>query len=197
MVWRLFRCVLHAGIALALVACGPAGDAREASGCTVSAGEVALADLPREARDTLVLIRKGGPFHYRKDGSTFGNREGHLPHRPRGYYTEYTVPTPWERDRGARRIVAGRATPAIPLPAASTTTPTITTTRFDGYWNETDARLVNGARAFSRTSTRNEGASMRRKSSGPGDPLPSHTVRALRGLDLPALRDWAKARAST
>ncbi len=33
---------------------------------------------------------------------------------------------------------------------------------------------------------------MRRKSSGPGDPLPSHTVRALRGLDLPALRDWAK-----
>ncbi len=78
------------------------------AGPAVSAGEVALADLPREARDTLALIRKGGPFPYRKDGSTFGNREGHLPQQPRGYYTEYTVHTPWERDRGARRIVAGR-----------------------------------------------------------------------------------------
>ena len=107
MVWRLVRCVLHAGIALALVACGPSGDAREQPANSV-VGEVALAVLPREARDTLVLIRKGGPFHYRKDGSTFGNREGHLPRRPRGYYTEYTVRTPWERDRGARRIVAGK-----------------------------------------------------------------------------------------
>ena len=107
MVWRLVRCVLHASIALALVACGPAGDSREQR-VQGSVGDVVLADLPREARDTLVLVRKGGPFHFRKDGSTFGNREGHLPRRPRGYYTEYTVRTPWERDRGARRIVAGK-----------------------------------------------------------------------------------------
>ena len=93
MVWRLVRGVLQASIALALVACGPAGDAREQQVHGV-VGEVALADLPREARDTLMLIRKGGPFSYRKDGSTFGNREGHLPRRPRGYYTEYTVRTP-------------------------------------------------------------------------------------------------------
>ena len=70
--------------------------------------EVALGALPQEARDTLALIRKGGPFPYRKDGATFGNFEKRLPLRTRGYYLEYTVPTPGARDRGARRIVAGR-----------------------------------------------------------------------------------------
>ena len=69
--------------------------------------EVAVAELPKEARDTLALIRKGGPFPYRKDGATFGNFEKRLPLRSRGYYLEYTVPTPDARDRGARRIVAG------------------------------------------------------------------------------------------
>ena len=69
---------------------------------------VVLADLPPEARQTLNLIKRGGPFPYpRKDGSTFGNFEKRLPERPRGYYREYTVPTPGSRDRGARRIVAG------------------------------------------------------------------------------------------
>jgi len=71
-------------------------------------GEVALEALPREAQQTLALIRQGGPFPYRKDGSVFGNRERLLPKQPRGYYTEYTVPTPGSRDRGARRIVAGK-----------------------------------------------------------------------------------------
>jgi ribonuclease T1 len=70
--------------------------------------EVAVAELPKEARDTLALIRSGGPFPYRKDGTTFGNFERRLPARARGYYREYTVPTPGARDRGARRIVAGR-----------------------------------------------------------------------------------------
>jgi ribonuclease T1 len=106
---RVARGALQALLLGALVACGPTGDAREAKGRGV-AGDVALADLPPEARDTLALIRKGGPFPYRKDGTTFGNREGHLPRQLRGYYTEYTVRTPWERDRGARRIVAGRGT---------------------------------------------------------------------------------------
>lgn len=69
---------------------------------------VRLADLPPEARDTLHLIRRGGPFPFpRKDGTIFGNFEKRLPERQRGYYREYTVPTPGERDRGARRIVAG------------------------------------------------------------------------------------------
>ncbi len=70
--------------------------------------EIRVGNLPSEARATLALIKQGGPFPYRKDGSTFGNREKHLPVKARGYYREYTVPTPGARDRGARRIVAGR-----------------------------------------------------------------------------------------
>jgi ribonuclease T1 len=68
---------------------------------------VELAALPAEARRTVALIDRGGPFPYAKDGVTFGNRERVLPARPGGYYREYTVPTPGERDRGARRIVTG------------------------------------------------------------------------------------------
>lgn len=63
--------------------------------------------LPSEARDTLALIARGGPFLHRQDGSTFQNRERRLPSRPRGYYREYTVRTPGEGDRGSRRIVTG------------------------------------------------------------------------------------------
>lgn len=65
--------------------------------------------LPPEARDTLALIDKGGPFPYPdRDGVVFENREGVLPDKPSGYYHEYTVPTPGSEDRGARRIVTGR-----------------------------------------------------------------------------------------
>ena len=72
------------------------------------AGEIGLAALLPEARDTLALIESGGPFPYARDGAVFYNREGLLPARPRGYYREYTVRTPGTRDRGARRIVAGK-----------------------------------------------------------------------------------------
>ena len=68
---------------------------------------VDLDQLPAEAQRTAELIRAGGPYPYRKDGATFGNREGLLPDRPSGYYREFTVPTPGEDDRGARRIVTG------------------------------------------------------------------------------------------
>jgi ribonuclease T1 len=69
---------------------------------------VPLRELPPEARQTLALIKQGGPFpHARKDGSVFGNFEKRLPPRPRGYYREYTVPTPGVKHRGPRRIVAG------------------------------------------------------------------------------------------
>ena len=70
-------------------------------------GEIAAAALPAEAQATLARIKAGGPFAYARDGSVFGNREKTLPLRRRGYYREYTVPTPGARDRGARRIVAG------------------------------------------------------------------------------------------
>jgi ribonuclease T1 len=68
---------------------------------------VPLEDLPPEAEETVELIEDGGPFPYDRDGVTFENREGILPDRERGYYEEYTVPTPGEDDRGARRIVTG------------------------------------------------------------------------------------------
>lgn len=63
--------------------------------------------LPAEGRRVLELIRAGGPYRYSQDDQTFGNFERILPRRDRGYYREYTVPTPGESDRGARRIVAG------------------------------------------------------------------------------------------
>lgn len=63
--------------------------------------------LPAEARRTLALIRKGGPYSYSQDDQTFGNFERLLPRKASGYYREYTVPTPGASDRGARRIIAG------------------------------------------------------------------------------------------
>jgi ribonuclease T1 len=98
---------LAATLSFALAVLGfPAGAQRE-SAPAAGAPEIAAADLPREGRDTLALIKKGGPFPYAKDGTVFGNREGRLPKQKRGYYREYTVRTPGERTRGARRIVAG------------------------------------------------------------------------------------------
>jgi ribonuclease T1 len=69
--------------------------------------EIAVARLPIEAQRTLALIKTGGPFPYGKDGAVFGNYEGILPKRKRGYYREFTVTTPGASNRGARRIVAG------------------------------------------------------------------------------------------
>ena len=70
--------------------------------------EIKLSELPKEARATLTLIKTGGPFPYPRDGIVFGNFERALPSQKRGYYHEYTVPTPGSRDRGARRIISGR-----------------------------------------------------------------------------------------
>jgi len=73
-----------------------------------SQGEIEKKQLPKEALEVIAQIRKGGPFAYERDGVAFGNREKLLPAKPRGWYREYTVRTPGERTRGARRIVAGR-----------------------------------------------------------------------------------------
>ena len=73
------------------------------------ANEIDAKQLPAEARRTLALIKADGPFPYSQDGRTFQNRERRLPRQERGYYREYTVKTPGAKDRGARRIVAGRA----------------------------------------------------------------------------------------
>ncbi|MEU0333758.1 ribonuclease domain-containing protein [Streptomyces sp. NPDC006193] len=71
-------------------------------------GTVEASRLPAEARRTLARIDRGGPFPYARDGAVFGNAERRLPAHPRGYYHEYTVPTPGSPDRGARRLVTGR-----------------------------------------------------------------------------------------
>ena len=75
---------------------------------------LALAQLPVQAQDMMKLIFAGGPFKFDKDGVVFGNRERILPAKNRGFYREYTVKTPGERTRGARRIVCGGLQPAAP-----------------------------------------------------------------------------------
>jgi len=70
--------------------------------------EIAVSALPVEAKETLRLIKQGGPFPYPRDGVVFGNFEKRLPKQQRGYYHEYTVKTPGIHSRGARRIVCGQ-----------------------------------------------------------------------------------------
>lgn len=97
------RCGPARAVLLAILIAFLSGTAKGYS----SIADVRLTDLPREARATVELIQQGGPFPYRKDGVTFGNRERLLPQARHGYYREYTVFTPGSRDRGARRIVTG------------------------------------------------------------------------------------------
>jgi ribonuclease T1 len=99
----ILRALATAAFAAFASLAAPDGAAQFAPGTA----EVAASQLPREARETLARVKKGGPFPYAKDGAVFGNREGKLPKQKRGYYREYTVKTPGERTRGARRIVAG------------------------------------------------------------------------------------------
>ncbi|MBI3149015.1 MAG: ribonuclease [Betaproteobacteria bacterium] len=101
--WRRLLALLLGLALLGLALIGLSGAARAYS------SEVRLADLPAEARQTLALIKAGGPFPYARDGAVFGNFEQRLPRQKRGYYREYTVPTPGLKHRGPRRIVAGRS----------------------------------------------------------------------------------------
>ena len=94
-------------LALGLAAIASSAEAQRGPPPSPAVGDVERAQLPHEALATLVLIRKGGPYPYAKDGAVFGNREGLLPKQRRGYYREYTVRTPGSRTRGARRIVRG------------------------------------------------------------------------------------------
>jgi ribonuclease T1 len=97
-----------------LAAGGLSASAVFAKGPDNPAAAVALGTLPAEAQSTYQLVFNGGPFPHAKDGSVFGNRERHLPAKPRGFYREYTVKTPGSKDRGARRIVCGGKPPTQP-----------------------------------------------------------------------------------
>lgn len=70
---------------------------------------ISLAELPNPGAQIYARIHQGGPFKSEKDGVVFANRERLLPAHKRGYYREYTVPTPGLKHRGARRIVCGGA----------------------------------------------------------------------------------------
>ena len=69
---------------------------------------MALSSLPVQARQTVALIQRGGPFPYSQDGIVYQNLERQLPTEPAGYYHEYTVLTPGSADRGTRRIITGK-----------------------------------------------------------------------------------------
>ena len=96
--------VAAALLALTLFACGESPAQREPAAMP----EVAASELPPQARETIALIRKGGPWPYDRDDIEFRNFEKLLPLKERGYYREYTVRTPGAKGRGARRVVAGR-----------------------------------------------------------------------------------------
>ena len=95
-----------AGLVLAIVLGMSSGDLAARSRSIATNSTINAADLPFEARETLALIHRGGPFPFSRDGVIFSNREKRLPLAPRGAYREYTVVTPGSRDRGARRIIA-------------------------------------------------------------------------------------------
>ncbi|MEV8534051.1 ribonuclease domain-containing protein [Streptomyces sp. NPDC051211] len=113
---RLLQALGAVFLCLAVAACGGGGGVTSVTSPSVVATpawaegmKTVRADaLPQQARDTLSLIDEGGPYPYRQDGTVFGNFERQLPRQKRGYYHEFTVQTPGERDRGARRIVTGR-----------------------------------------------------------------------------------------
>ena len=98
---------LITALLLAIACVAAPASAQRATAPAPAITDIRIDELPREARETIELIRKGPPFPYAKDGAVFGNREGMLPRAKRGYYREYTVKTPGVRTRGARRIVAG------------------------------------------------------------------------------------------
>jgi ribonuclease T1 len=112
-----FKTLNFAAVAVSLAffagSCTNLVQAKSTPDAVISA-PIALQDLPKEGQDTFQLIRQGGPFRYEKDGVVFGNREKQLPAAKRGFYREYTVKTPGERSRGARRIVCGGEEPRLP-----------------------------------------------------------------------------------
>ena len=79
-----------------------------AEGGGTSSDTCAMDSLPRQATETADDILAGGPYDYPEDDNQhFGNYEGELPQKPGSYYREYTVRTPNDNSRGARRIVTG------------------------------------------------------------------------------------------
>jgi ribonuclease T1 len=98
---------LVAGLLLAICAVGTFSSPIDARARQTPDGlpTVAITQLPKQAQETIALIKAGGPYPYKRDGVVFSNREKLLPKERRGFYKEYTVKTPGSKNRGARRIV--------------------------------------------------------------------------------------------
>lgn len=69
-------------------------------GDLVYKGDVDLAPV-------LARIERGERDSHDNDGSVFGNYEGLLPKKPKGYYREYVVRTPGLRSVGPQRLILG------------------------------------------------------------------------------------------
>jgi ribonuclease T1 len=112
--WLLHREAAHAPAATASVTAAgtEAHDKAPEISSHATSPTASDASLPPEAQATLRLIASNGPFPYERDGVVFKNYEHRLPEHERGYYHEYTVPTPGAGDRGARRIIVGGDPPA-------------------------------------------------------------------------------------
>ncbi|MBH9551741.1 ribonuclease domain-containing protein [Inhella gelatinilytica] len=110
--WRWWGSCIAQSLLLGALLAGSPAQAREAA--AGSTPDVALSELPVQARRTHELVLAGGPFPFAKDGTVFGNRERLLPKKSRGHYREYTVKTPKTRGRGARRLVCGGEVPVRP-----------------------------------------------------------------------------------
>jgi ribonuclease T1 len=73
---------------------------RDVNGRVAWRGDVDLAPA-------LARIERGEKDPHRNDGGVFGNREGRLPARERGYYREYVVRTPGISHAGPQRLIIG------------------------------------------------------------------------------------------
>lgn len=113
-IWQALRKLGVGSMVVGLLLVGDLAQAKGPVDAAGSLGSVALSVLPPEAQQTQRLIHAGGPFPSSRDGVVFGNFERVLPRRERGFYREYTVPTPGAQNRGARRIVCGGKRPAQP-----------------------------------------------------------------------------------
>lgn len=94
---------------------GASGNSESSSESTRSAsasgGTCAVATLPKEADEVIDrILTDQDQLYATHDGKHFGNYEGRLPKERGGYYREYTVITPGDSSRGARRIVVGGGT---------------------------------------------------------------------------------------
>lgn len=116
MEWVTIARALTAGALMAGLSLAPSvATARDTRTGDHLAASISVQSLPPEGQETHRLIRAGGPFPYpEKDGQVFRNREQLLPRKTRGFYREYTVPTPASRNRGARRLVCGGQKPTAP-----------------------------------------------------------------------------------